>query len=219
MPKAKSARRKPCATGMLCPIRRDELGANMLTRPASIASHPTSVIKPVSAEFFGTPRRGLRSAIEPLLTPVRSMVRARHLTDLAERPLRSLRIRTLFGRGASKGRTPIAMKLHALPERTAMARRGYSAARHGQSDQCTVAWDSRCNRLPFERRARAGRHPPTQASSCTHGTASQADRKRPVAIHRPPVNAQGVSNTHLLVVSATLIAIPDSPNSEARSGC
>jgi hypothetical protein len=75
---------------------------------------------------------------------VRSAAQSRHLTDLAECPLRSVTIRTLFGRGTSRGCTPHPMTLHALPKRTVTAPVGCSAARHGQSDQCTPAWDSRC---------------------------------------------------------------------------
>jgi hypothetical protein len=81
------------------------------------------------------------------LTPsggVRSAAQSLHLTDLAECPLRPMTIRTLFGRGTSRGRPPHPMTLQALPKRTVTAPVGCSAARHRQSDQCTPAWDSLC---------------------------------------------------------------------------
>ena len=74
---------------------------------------------------------------------VRSTAPSRHLTDLAERPQLSLTIGTLFGRRTSRGCTPHPMTLHALPERMVTAHVGCNAARRGQSDQCTAAWDSR----------------------------------------------------------------------------
>jgi len=144
-----------------------------------------------------------------LLTPVgvKSTVRSRHLTDLAECSLRILTIRTPFGRATSRGSTPEPMTLHALPERTVTTHVGGSAARHGQSDQCMAAWDS------SEQRATRSRH-----HSIASGRKTGRWRYTGPQFYGEHCGSQQSSPPAQRLVLVTLTAIPGSPCSLRRIG-